>query len=148
MCYDLKKCAQNEIKSFFWRSFLELFPVKFWEIWAKIFRTPRNFPAPSPMSEPTLSNIHRYLNYLEKKALKKNLKKKEKSLHVKLTLLTKLISLSYKLALLIHQDMCLVQRWLKYFFIYWAVEGMAQDCSSQLNTCCYKQLTFCVTEYL
>ena len=36
--------------------------------------------------------------------------KKEKNLHVKLTLLTKLISSSYKLALLIHLDMCLVQR--------------------------------------
>jgi len=34
---------------------------------------------------------------------------------VKLTLLTKVISSSYKLALLIHQDMCLVQWQLKYF---------------------------------
>jgi len=34
--------------------------------------------------------------------------KKKINLHVKLTLLTKLTSSSYKLALLIHQDMCLI----------------------------------------
>jgi len=36
--------------------------------------------------------------------------KKEKNLHVNFTLLSELISPSYKLALLMHQDMCLVQR--------------------------------------
>jgi len=60
--------------------------------------------------------IHRYPDYFEKK-----------NLHVKLTLLTKLINSSYKLALLIHHGMCLVQRQLKQFSMHWAVERMAQD---------------------
>ena len=47
---------------------------------------------------------------------------KEKNLHVKLT------SLSYKLALLRHLDMCLFQRELKSFSVHWAAEGMAQGC--------------------
>jgi len=35
---------------FFWRSFcMEYFSDKFAKIWAKILRTPKNLPAPTPM---------------------------------------------------------------------------------------------------
>jgi len=49
-CFDLKKCGQNEMQSFFWRSFsVEFFSGKYGEIWAKILRTPKNLPSPTPM---------------------------------------------------------------------------------------------------
>ena len=49
LCFDLNKCTKK-CSRFFWISFsLELFSGKFREIWAKIFHTPKNLHAPTPM---------------------------------------------------------------------------------------------------
>jgi len=52
-CFGLKKFPQHEKKSsrflFFQRLFsLEYFSCKFGEIWAKILRSPKNLPGPTP----------------------------------------------------------------------------------------------------
>jgi len=72
--------------------------------------------------------------------------KKRKNLHVKLTLLTKLLSSSNKLALLIHQDMCLVQRQLKSLSAHWAVEGKARDCYKTIEVKEHPSLTRAVLQ--
>ena len=46
----MKRNAVVFLFIYFWRSFpLEYFSGKFVEIWAKILRTPKNLPAPTPM---------------------------------------------------------------------------------------------------
>jgi len=46
-----KNGAQNNMKSFFWKSLfvMDFFSGKFATIRAKILRTPKNLPAPTPL---------------------------------------------------------------------------------------------------
>jgi len=48
-CLDLKKMRPVKCSRFLWRSFSwDSFSGTFAEIWAKILRTPKNLPAPTP----------------------------------------------------------------------------------------------------
>jgi len=51
MLWFLKMCPKSKCSRFFGGYFFECFSGKFGEMWAKMLRTPKNCPVPTPMSK-------------------------------------------------------------------------------------------------